>query len=183
MSKLGLSLPTTTVPLCTNLGLVAEHEKYVRELQDLERENVTNDERENSPRSAVVEKIRALETQMKGSVITFTLSALPKKLFAEIENNHQPREDNKLDQQYGINLETGPDALLSHMLPATIVSVIDADGNILDFTGSDWKEEADGLSNSQWSLFAVAVLAVNRGSNDVPFSRAASREMRRSEQK
>lgn len=182
MSKLGLSLPTTTVPLCTNLALVAEHEKYVRELQELERENVTKDERENSPRSSVVEKIRDLEAQMKDSVITFTLQALPKKIFAELEAKHAPRDGQKLDQQYGINVKTGPDAILASTLPATIISVVDAAGEKVDFTGADWMGEADSLSNAQWSLFAVAVLALNRGSNEVPFSRAASRETRRSEQ-
>lgn len=182
MSKLGLSLPTTTVPLCTNLALVAEHEKHVLEMARLERENVTNDQRENNPLTPVVAQIRALENRMAEHTLTFTLSALPRKIFAEIEAKHPPREGDKQDENYGINMKTGPDALLSHTLPATIVSVVDAAGEKVDFTGEDWNAEADGLSNAQWTLFALAVLGLNRGVASAPFSKAASRETRRSEQ-
>lgn len=183
MSKLGLSLPTTTVPLCTNLGLVAEHEKYVLQLAKLERENTTDDARENSPQTPIVTKIRELEAEMESSTLTFTLQALPKKIFAEIEASHPPVEDDKSDATYGIHMKTGPDALLSHTSPPTILSVKGPTGEEIDFTGADWNAEADGMSNAQWSLFALAVLGLNRGVASVPFSRAASRETRRSEKK
>lgn len=181
MSKLGLSLPTTTVPLCTDLALVAEHEGYVRELAKAEREPV-KDDRENDPKSALVQKIRDLETQMESSTLTFTLQALPRKVFAEIEARYPVRKDNPDDERFNINMKKVPDAVLANTAPPSILSVVDAAGEKVDFTGADWNAEADSLSDGQWTVFALAVLALNRGTTAVPFSRAASRETRRSEQ-
>lgn len=181
MSKLGLSLPTKTVPLCTNLDLVERHEKLVVELAEAERAQKL-DKRENSPVESIARQIGELEAQMRASTITFTLSALPKKIFAQLEAAHPPRDGSELDRAYTLNLETGVDAIMAHTAPPTIKAVTGADGEPIEFTGDDWHAEADAMSNGQWTAFASAVLQVNRGETAAPFSAAAYRKTRPSEQ-
>lgn len=179
MSKLGLTRPKATVPLCTNLDLAAEHERLERDLKEAQRQALT-DPRENSPVPGLVAQIQDLEQKMRDHTIEFELQALPKKRFAEIEAAHPPRDGNDQDKALGLNLATGPDAVISE--PGSIISVTGSDGEPIDFTGADWESEADGMSNGQWQNFALAVLRLNRGTDAAPFSMAASRQTRLSAQ-
>lgn len=183
MSKLGLTRPKANVPLCTNLDLVAEHERLERDLKEAQRQALS-DPRENSPVPGLVAQIQGLEQKMRDHTIEFELQALSKKRFAEIEAAHPPREGNDQDKALGLNLSTGPDAIIAEMGPegSSIVSVTGADGEPIDFTGADWQSEADGMSNGQWQNFAMAVLRLNRGTDAAPFSVAASRQTRLSAQ-
>lgn len=178
MSKLGLTRPTQTVELCTNLGLVAEHERLSAAL-DAAKKDPGQADRLNSSAPGIANQIRDLETQMREHTVVFTLAALPRKEWTEFEAAHPKRPGNDLDETFNVNMDTFVDAVMA----ASITSVVSkGTGEPVDFTGADWAEESEGLTDGQWSDFALKVITLNRGVKTVPFSRAASAQTRRSEQ-
>lgn len=179
MSKLGLTRPTVAIELCTNLGLVAEHDRLSAALVEAKM-NAAQADRMNSPVGGIATKIRDLETQMRADTVVFTLGALPRKQWAELEAAHPERPGVELDKQFSVNMSTFIEAVMA--TPGTIVEVIRKEtGEAVDFTGADWADEAEEMSDGQWTRFAVKLLEINRGSKPVPFNRAASAQTRRSE--
>lgn len=178
MSKLGLTRPTQTIELCTNLGLVAEHERLVDALEAAKKDPGQAD-RMVSTVPGIAKEIRDLEAQMREHTVVFTIAALPRKEWAELEAAHPKRAGNQLDDTFNVNMDTFVDAVME----LSIVSVTSKEtGEPVDFTGADWAEESEGLTDGQWSDFALKAVTLNRGVKPVPFSRAASAQTRRSEQ-
>lgn len=174
MSKLGTTRPTTVVNVVTNLDLLAEHQAALDELERLNRVQSAAD-RMNSPYSKEIrdlaKKVQELEAQMSDSTVCVKLKALKRTQYAEVVANHPPREDNDVDNAYGVNIDTFGDELI----PLSIVGAWNkATGEKVDFTSDDWAEEADEFTDAQYSEFVSAVLNINRGATSIPFSPIAS---------
>lgn len=155
-----------SVPLVTDLALAAEHERAVEALQRAQRE-AKKDDRENSGTvKAAAARVVDLEKRMQSETIHVELEAMQRKKWAEFEEANPPRKDNDIDQTFRINVPA-----LDEAIGASVVGATGPDGEPVEF---DWAEVTDELSNGQWQEFALAVIQVNRGATDAPFSLAAS---------
>ncbi|MCL1871000.1 MAG: hypothetical protein FWF90_11385 [Promicromonosporaceae bacterium] len=167
--------PEVAVDLWTDANLHAQWQQASSDLEQLVRENAA-DHRETGEAAAVVDArahVRDLEAQALGSLLVFTIRALPRKRLTELEEEHPPREGNKNDEFTGVNLSTFIDAVLSE--PGAIVSVTHkTNGEAEPFDGpAEWMALADEMSNGQWEAFVTPVLTVNRGTVSPGFNRAA----------
>ena len=174
--SLTVSRPRRTVEFCTNLNLKAEHEDALRALGDAQRREKVDPREASTEVREAAEKIRAIEEQMRGHTVVFTLEAWPRKRWAEFEETHPPREGREDDKTYGLDLSALDDAIAG-----SIVAVRSLAGEDVDFDAADWAGLADEMTDGQWQDFAVALLNVNRGVKAAPFSVAASRVTQRSE--
>src|SRR5665647_3139351 len=152
--------PRKTVAFCTNLALRSAHEDAVAALVAAQ-QDASKDPRENPPQGVTqaAAAVRDLEAQMRDHTITFVIEGWPRKRWVEFEEAHRPRKDNDTDKALMIDV-SALDVVLAQSW--TIVQVTAPDGS---------KDE-----------FATAVLIVNRGVKAAPFSEAASRVIRVSEQ-
>lgn len=159
----------TTVDVCTDLALKAQHEQLERALLEARRDQKTM---ASAAVRELAEKVRELEHKMAEQTVVFTLRAMPHKKWAEYEEAHPPREGVEEDKAYSINVSTFFDAVV----PASIVAVTrKSDGEPVPFEpATDWPALADEISNAQYNAFALTVLQVNRGVTGAPFSQAAS---------
>ena len=161
----------TRVPLCLDGDLKAAHEAAEAEY------NAENNRRLADPRLAssarkLAEKVQAIEAQMKDSTVTFLIRGMKRGDWAELSAENPPREKNALDLNWGYNIET----LMTSAIPKCIVGVENAAGEPLDFDpAKDWAPLADEITNSQYEDFVLAVVKVNAGRTDVPFSLSAFR--------
>jgi len=167
--------PEKIVEFCTDLGLQSEWESAGEELKSV-RQREQADARMTGESKKVRDlkaRIVKLENQMLDSIVVFTLRALPRKRWAELEATHPPREDHEDDKRYGVNVGTFIDAVMVE--PGTVASVTyKASGERVEFSpASDWLPLADEMSNAQWEQFAIPLLLVNRGTVTPGFNRAA----------
>lgn len=171
------ALPTRTIDVCLNGDLVAEFEMVEKELEAAESRPA--DSLAGSGTSELVERLDALEAQMRESVETFTLRALPHRhrpgddrpTWNELEQRHPPRRNdmNEIiedDKGPGFNTETFYDELIRH---CTVTPEMDQ---------GDWTTLLGALSEGQFAQLSLAASVVNRGGVDIPFSRAAMRAKR-----
>jgi len=162
-----------SVALVTDLDLAAEHERAV-EAFNLARREAKKDDRENSTAArAAAEVVRDLEERMRSSTVHVELEAMSRKAWAEFEEANPPRDDNETDKTFNINIPA-----LDTAIGASVVGAFDHDGEPVEVS---WDEISDDLSQSQWQEFALAVLTLNRGTTDSPFSLAASAVIRNSD--
>lgn len=164
------SRPEDVVHICMAGALVAEHEKLERQLAELRDDPAAGIE--GNGRAQLAERIQALEEQMKADTYPFRLQAMKRPDFKALVLRHPPRqtadgEPDERDKGRGFNI----DSLYEELVPASIVDP-KLDGPAMrklldeDLTDGQFIE----LGNAAWYL--------NRGSVDVPFSRAASAIMR-----
>lgn len=174
MSGLAIKRPEKTIEFCTDLALQAEWEEAGRELADTAKREAP-DARMTGDTKAVRDlkkRIQELETAMNASKVVFTIRALPRKRWAELEEIHPPREEHDADKHYGVNVATFIDAVMVE--PGTLVSVKDkSTGDRVDFSSSDWPALADDMTTGQWNEFALPLLLLNRGTVTPGFNRAA----------
>ena len=174
MSGLAIKRPEKTIEFCTDLALQAEWEEAGRELAGTTKRE-GSDARMTGETKAVRDlkkRIQELETAMNDSMVVFTVRALPRKRWVELEAAHAPREDNEADKHYGVNIATFIDAVMSE--PGTLVAVASkASGDRVDFSSSDWPALADEMTSGQWQEFALPLLVLNRGTVTPGFNRAA----------
>jgi len=171
--------PETRVLFCLDGDLKAEHEAAETEYTAARSRSVV-DARLNDPTKDLAQKVIDLEDQMKASSVTFLIRGLPRGEWSGMKTAHTPRTDNTTDKAYGFNVET----LMVEALPKSIVSVENAAGEVLPFDASkEWDALADDMTDSQYEDFVLAVLRVNAGRNDVPFSLSAFRMIQDFEQK
>lgn len=171
MSKLGIKRATTTVDLVTDLDLLAEYEAAEERLERLGKE-ARPDRLNSSPEiKKAAKEVQRLEKAMADSVVSFKLRALKKPDFAKLEEEHPPRDDNDVDKSFGVNIDTFLDAAM----PSSVVEATwKESGKKAEFSGSDWPEIAEDITNGQHAEFTAAILRINRGATTVPFSRSAS---------
>lgn len=176
-SKLAAAkLPERTVEICLRGDLVAEHEEAERQLKLAEK--TSGDSLAGNGTAELVERIEALEAEMREATQTFTLRALPHRRSArddrpthsELKKSHPPRRENgeviEADQEFGYNVETFNEALAR-------LCVVDP-----QMDDTDWEDLFATISEGQYALLVMACFLLNRGDINVPFSLAASR-MRR----
>lgn len=165
-------LPERTVPICMRGDLVAEYETLERQLELVNRRPV--DSLEGNGAGELVDRIEALQEEMRASTVTFRLRALPKPRWRALLAEHPPRKDddgNPLpeDAQIGVNLDTLWDAIAR----ACIV-----DPDVDDETWQLMAGDEGKLTDRQLGQLADAAWALNRGDVDVPFSHAVSQARR-----
>lgn len=167
--SLTITRAETTVEVCTDLALKAQHEQAERALLEARRDQKTM---ASEIVRQLAEQVRQLEQQMAAQTVVFTIRALPHKKWAEHEEAHPPREGVEEDKGLGVNSSTFFDAVM----PVSIVAVTrKSDGETVPFEpAADWPALADEISNAQYNEFALTVLRVNRGVTGAPFSSAAS---------
>lgn len=167
--------PETTVDLWEDADLHAEWQAASETLTRLRREHEA-DRRETGDAPAVQEaatRVVDLEKRALNGLLSFRLRALPRVRFAELQEEHPPREGDKNDEFTGVNLSTFIDAVMVE--PGTVAGVTrKATGEAVDFDGTkDWMALADEMSDGQWQAFVQPLLTVNRGQVAPGFNRAA----------
>jgi hypothetical protein len=164
-----------TVKFCADLSTQAEYDRAVAALVDAQK----TDSQMLNASTATVEAaaaVQALEEQMKAATIEFEIEAQRRDVWQAFEAAHPPREGDKTDEQFAIDISS-----LDEIIAKSIVSTTSPDGEPVEFDpASEWHGLADEMSNGQWTDFAVAVMQVNRGVKAVPFSQVASRVIRAS---
>lgn len=156
-----------SVPLVTDLALAAEHERAEEALQRARREAKKEDRENSGEVKAAAARVVDLEQRMRTETVHVVVEAMARKAWVEFEEANPPREGNDVDQTFRINVPA-----LDEAIGKSVVEVTDHEGNPVE--GFDWAEVTDELSNGQWQEFALAVIQVNRGVTDSPFSLAAS---------
>lgn len=171
--------PETRVLFCLDGDLKAQHEAADMEYSAA-RSRAVVDARLNDPAKALAQKVIDLEDQMKATSVSFLVRGLPRGQWSDLVAAHAPRPENNTDKTYGFNVES----LMVIAVPKSIVGVENSSGEALPFdTKTEWDALADDMTNSQYEDFVLAVLRVNAGRNDVPFSLSAFRMIQDSEQK
>lgn len=161
-------LPERTVPICLRGDLVAQLEELERQLEDANR-RPSNNSLEGNGVGDLVDRIEALQDEMRASTVTFRLRALPKPKWRALVAKYPPRQDsdgnpNLADLQVGANLE--------ELLDATIRACL-VEPEIDDEAWELMAGEDGRLTDKQLGALSDAAWAVNRGDVSVPFSRAA----------
>lgn len=164
----GARLPERTVPICTRGDLVAEHEELERQLDEANRR--ASDSLAGNGAGEIIDRMAALQDEMRASTVTFRLRALPKPKWRALLAEHPPRrtEDDRPDPEdaaIGVNMETFWDAIVRACL---IDPEVDDESWAL-MAGDDGR-----LTDRQIGALADAAWAVNRGDVSVPFSHAVS---------
>ena len=127
----------------------------------------------------LAEEITALEERMKASTVIVEHRALTRKRWAELMAAHPAREGDEQDASFGVNISTFVDAALADAITGATRA---SDGEPVEgFTGADWPEAADEMSNAQWNDFARDLFRLNNAVTTGPTSRTASLVMRSSE--
>lgn len=171
---------TRVVDLVTDAELYARWQTAAQALADAQRA-ATTDAREADTRVRdAAAAVRLVEDDMRASTVRFTLRAMTRSQWARWVATHQPREGDKVDELFGVDVSA-----LDSAIAVMVERVDDADGAQVDVDmTAEWARLADEMSQPQWEAFATAALEVNQGKDTtgVPFSRAASAVTRRSDQ-
>ena len=169
---LKITRPEKIVTLCTDAALQAEWEAARDELAEV---GVQDPRINGGPAAEAARKVQDIEKRMRDSEARFRLRALRRSEWAARVAANPPREDDKDDKARGYNTATFYDDVIIH----SIVEVTQ-DGEPIEFDPTaEWEALADEMTDRQYSEFAEAVWALNRGEVSVPFSRAASNITRR----
>lgn len=164
-------LPETTVLVCLRGDLQADHEAAERELERAEAAGT--DSLAGSGVGALVDRIQALEAEMREHSYEFRLRALPRAQWRTLVADHPPRrgDDNEIvdTDRIGVNAETFYDAIVRACL-------VDP-----ELTDEDWQQLSAALTDRQFDELSDAAWGLNRREVDIPFSRAASRMKRASD--
>lgn len=156
----GLKLPETEVPICMRGDLQARFEELDRELESARR-RPEDDSLASSGTEVrrLASEIEALRAEMQEHVRVFLLRALPRKAWSDLAKEHPPR---KQDSPADFNRDTFPVAALSACSVKPSIGAAQA-GKVVDH-----------VTQGQWSALWNAILELNGGSGEVPFSPAAS---------
>jgi hypothetical protein len=167
-------LPERSVPVCMRGDLVADHEALERQLQAAQDRPV--DSLEGNGVGQLVDRIEALQDEMRDHSYQFRLRALPRQEFRALVAAHPPRRDD------GTGDPVQDDAVLGVNRDTFFTALIRACVQDPQLDDAEWVELLDEkLTDRQFMDLADAAWFVNRGEVDVPFSHAASRAKRSSE--
>lgn len=170
--------PETRVLFCLDGDLKAEHEAAEAEYT-AENTRRLADKRLNSSAKSLAQKVLDLEAKMNEASVSFLVRGMRRGDWKQLTTENGPRDDNAVDKAYGYNLE----AVMNVAIPRSIAAVENSKGVALDFDPlKEWDALADDMTNSQYEDFVLAVLRVNAGRNDVPFSLSAFRATQDSDQ-
>jgi hypothetical protein len=160
-------LPERTVEICLRADLVAEHEELERELGQAAKKPA--DSLAGNGTGALIERIDALEAQMREASYTFLLRAMKRPVWRSVIADHPPRkgddgDPHPADARWGFNMVTFYPAILRACL---------VDPELTDEQFEQLLDEK--LTDAQFSQLATAAFELNAGPIDIPFSLAASR--------
>lgn len=160
-----------SVLVCLRGDLVADHEAAERELEQAQKRPA--DSLAGNGSAAIIERIEALEAEMKANSYEFRFRALPKPAFRALVASYPPRrgEDGEVVPEDRYTMSNQED-----MLPALIRACL-VDPELDD---ASWADLEGKLTDRQFGDLADGAWFVNRGEVDVPFSRAASLAKRNS---
>jgi hypothetical protein len=156
----GLKLPETEVPICMRGDMQSRFEELERELE-IARRKPDSDSLAGGDGEVrrLAEEIEALRAEMQQHVRVFLLRALPRKAWSDLVKEHKPR---KQDAPADFNRDTFPVAALAACSVKPGITEAQA-GKVVDH-----------ITQGQWSTLWNAIMELNGGSGDVPFSYAAS---------
>lgn len=167
----GAKLPEKTVTVCLRGDLAAEFDETEAALEKAQQRALEAfDGGAEAPE--LIDKIEALQEEMRASSYQFRLRAIPKAKFRALVSAHPPRkvydDDNnetvhEADKYTGVNGETFHDALI-------VACLVDP-----PVDEAKWQLIQEKLNDRQFDELSMAAWSVNRSEVDIPFSRAASR--------
>lgn len=105
-----------------------------------------------------------LKAEAEKSAVEVTVYALPYFEFAELHDDHPPRDDEPRDKRFGTNMRTMPRVL-------ALVSLADPEIEGLDAKEAAGKAVLKGLgfvSQPHWAKIETAAWDVNTSSDDLP---------------
>jgi hypothetical protein len=177
-----------SIQICLRGDLVAEWEAADRELNRAREERRGSDAKEDGGFGDLVEKVRALEAEMREHTDEWVLRAMPRHKFRALVAAHPPRTDEnnepiEADRQIGLNR----DDFFPQLIRASVVSPeldtedwtwllghTDAERTQLIADGKEDQIEDGILTDRQFGDLQDVAWFINRGEVDVPFSHAAS---------
>lgn len=174
--KLEVKRPEKVVEFCLDGELYAEYQAAKDDL-DVSRRKALADKRLADPTLALARDVVELGEKIRSESVKFLIRGLPRKRWGTLTAENPAREGNQIDKGYGFNLE----AVMLEAIPESIVSV-SKDGEPVEFDpAADWEATAEDMTDIQYEDFVIAVLSVNRGRQEVPFSLDAYRQISDSE--
>lgn len=160
--------PERVYQLCVRPDLRAEWEQAEAELARVNAEAADSLASTSSAAKAAARRVRDLEDQMAAATVPLRLRALPYRELRALYEAHPPREDK---DETSWNGDTFPVALLA-------ACAIDP---TMTFEQAD--QLVDRLTNGQWEDLFGLCWAMNKSTDDVPKSHAASALLRTSKKK
>lgn len=167
-----------THEVCTRGDLAAEYATLDGRLRDRIAAQAIDPRAAGDPEAQqIIDRMDALRAEMQAATVTFRLRALARKRWADLREQHQPRQESDGsvhadDAQAGVNNETFFPALIrASVVEPTLQddtwdALLDPDGELLN------DAQFQALANKCWNL--------NERDVRVPFSPAALLMMRRS---
>ena len=152
-------LPERQVDICLRGELVAEFEAADAALTEALRR--PGDSKEGSGTAELLQRIEAIQAEMRDSTYTFRIRALDRLAFRDLQNAHPPRDGDEPDETVGFNRSTFFTALL---IATTYDPVL---------TAEEWEELLTKLTERQYGDLTDAAWFSNRDAVSVPFSKAA----------
>lgn len=169
----GGKLRTGEVRVCVDPDLVVAYEHLLTE-QAAERSR-TRDSLAGGRVNELQEQIDAALEAMEASTITLTFTALPRRRFRALCDEHPPRSDAEgrtpARDRAGVNFDTFFPILVRESLIGPELSTADQD-RLFD----------ELLTDRQWDDLTDDVWLLNRAKVDVPFSPAGSTSRRPSDE-
>lgn len=166
-------LPERSLPICLRGDLVADHEAAERDLEQAQR--TPADSLAGSGTGELVDRIEALEADMREHTYVFRIRALLRRDWRALVDAHPPRRDPETGDPLEADAALGIDrsSFFHALIRACVVDPV------LDDT--EWAELLDDkLTDRQFGNLSDAAWFLNRGEINVPFSLAASRAKRTS---
>lgn len=170
----GARLPEAGVPLVLRGDLALRHEHLEAELAAAEEADRTGSDFPGAGGGRarkVAEQIRDLEAEMRDHTHVFALRALPRQQFRDLVEAHPPRDENKDDQAFAVNMATFPVPLIAASCTDPVMTPEQVD------------QLLEVLTEGQMLELYSAALHLNRARVDVPKSFAASEVLERLAQK
>lgn len=178
--KLDLTIkrPTKGVELCLDLEKRSEWEALEVKREGLKKAPGTDQRLTGGPLTEVAREITAIEEEMAAATVTFKLRALTRKAWSDAKTAHPPRKDDEGDKILGFNEES----IFDQIIPESIESVTDPDGDEVEWDAGKWADLADEMTTLQYQDFKNAVYGLNVGeaAARLPKSLGASLVMARS---
>lgn len=155
-------LPEAHVPLCLRGDLLAALSDLERRLEAAHDRDLSDSLAAGGEARRIAEQMEELHAEIRENTHVFKLRALPRHEFRALQDSHPPREDDKVDQAIGANLDTFQAPLIAACCLDPVLSLEQAE------TLVDIAAEAQVVE-----LFGAA-LALNRSKADLPKSETAS---------
>lgn len=162
-------LPERTVELCLRGDLQAQRETLQRDITEAMTAAKASDSLAAAPEVTELEAaLDALETEMRDSVLTFTLRALNAEQVTLLQVEHPPTEE---DKAKGLVVDWEP-----YRLARLHASIVDP-----ELDDEQWARLLQVITLGQRTLLEDTYEVLNHQVVDVPFSSAASRRIQPSD--